>query len=118
MSDRVGKQVTTISVSTGVKNELDTLRKEIVSRSYDELIRALLVSYRKCREMLLKEKVLNLLCSEFSETSATLAIWVRLLSKKLENKEEISVAIEWLTPKPDEPGVYVLNKEKCKGEGK
>jgi hypothetical protein len=114
----MSKQITTISVSTGVKSELDTLRKELGSRSYDELIRALLVSYRKCMGMLLKEKVLKVLCSEFSETSAALAAWARLLAKKLESKEEISMALELLTPKPGEPGVYIVSKDMCAGERK
>jgi len=51
------------------------------------------------------------------EVRGALAVWARLLAKKLEEADDIAVALEYLTPDPKEPGIYVVDREKCLKQG-
>jgi hypothetical protein len=108
-----GRQLTTISVSVETKKELDWLRKELGARTYDELLKRVMDSLRSCREVLAREKVLKVLCGEFLETNAALSVWVKLLAKRLDSKEDVAMALDYLIPNPNEDGMYVMNREMC-----
>ena len=107
------KQITTIAVSSKTKKRLEMLRKELGVRTYDDLINRLLESVNLCRDFMVKEKVVKALCNDLAETKAVLSVWSRLLSKKFDSKDEIAVALQYLIPSPDDPQIFVVNKEIC-----
>jgi hypothetical protein len=102
-----------VSISVDAKRELDRLRVELGVKTYEELVRTLLASYRRCRELLTREKVLGVLCGEFHESSASLSAWAKLLAKKLDGKDEVAMALGFLVPNPNVPGEFIVNRDMC-----
>ena len=118
MSDSDKKQVetdrrTTITIFEKTKKQLEILRKELGVKSYDELIIKLIESINMCRDIMVKEKVIKALCNDFSETSAAISVWSKLLSKKFDSKDEIATALQYLIPRADDPQIFIVNKEIC-----
>jgi len=108
---------TTVTVSVETKKALDGLRARLGARSYDELFRKLLGVLEECGRVMAGERVRQAVCNDMLEVRGALAVWARLLAKKLEEADDIAVALEYLTPDPKEPGIYVVDREKCLKQG-
>jgi len=108
---------TTVTVSAETKKALDGLRARLGARSYDELFRKLLGVLEECDRVMARERVRQAVCNDMLEVRGALAVWARLLAKKLEEADDIAIALEYLTPDPKEPGIYVVDREKCLKQG-
>jgi hypothetical protein len=106
-----------VTVSAETKKALDGLRARLGARSYDELFRRLLGVLEECDRVMAGERARQAVCNDMLEVRGALAVWAKLLAKKLEEADDIAVALEYLTPDPKEPGIYVVDREKCLKQG-
>jgi predicted CopG family antitoxin len=106
----MSSKYTTIFVTRKVFEELAQLKKLLGARTWDELMRRLLDMYKECK----KVKVKELVCNEMREAEAALVAWYRKLGEKLGDGEAVMEAMAYLREKPGEPGIFIVDEEKCK----
>jgi hypothetical protein len=104
---------TTVAVSREVKERLDEVRVRLGARSYSELLGRLVEVFEEYSKLQAVLSVRRAMCNELGESRASLAGWVRLLSSRLADPELLALAVEYLVPDPQEPGVYVVDRDRC-----
>jgi hypothetical protein len=106
-----------VAVSGETKRLLDGLRARLGARTYDEAIRRLVEAYRELEQLRAQLLARRLLCNDLSEARATMQAWVRLLTSRADDPAlaaaALPIAVEYLVPDPQEPGVYVVSRERC-----
>ena len=107
------KRYTTVSIGAEVKGRLEVLRRRLGVGSYEELILRLVEEYEECSRLRAEARARELMCNDLAEARASMAGWVRLLLAKLGDPELLPYAVEYLVRDPQDPGVYVVNKERC-----
>jgi hypothetical protein len=95
------------------KEAVDRVRAKMGARTYDEVVRKLVDVYLEYTKLLGRLSVRDLLCNDLSESRASIAGWVRILLSRLGDPELLTYAVEYLVPDPQDPGVYVVSRERC-----
>jgi len=110
---RYASRYTTITVPEEVFRRLSEIRREMGVRSWSEFLTILANTFVKCREEEKRASVRKIMCNDLGEASASLAGWVRKLRTVFNDKDNILIALEYLTHDPQDHDVMVVDKEKC-----
>jgi len=106
---------TTITLPEEVFRRLAEMRRELGVRSWAEFLTILMNTFVRCREEEKRASVRKVMCNDLGEASASLIGWVRKLRTVFNDKDNILLALEYLTHNPQDQDVLIVNKEKCKG---
>jgi len=107
------KRYTCISVSERAARKLQMLKREVGAGTWNQLLEILIKTFEEWRKTQIRKKVAKVLCNDFKEAKASLTAWARLLTKKLETKEEIATALEILEPSKEDPTTLEVNTNIC-----
>jgi hypothetical protein len=79
-------------------------------RTWDELMLYLLEVHENFRRL----QLVKVVCNDLRESSASLPGWWKLLRQRLVDEDLAAEALSYLKQKEDEPGIFVVDKDKCR----
>jgi len=104
---------TSISIKKSKFEKLLELKNKLGAKSWSELVDKICDIISKYEEATIESRVKKTLCNHYSEASATITAWAKILQKHFTEAREILIALKHLKTNPNKPDELVVNREKC-----